>query len=201
MERMRVPDAEADLRLPYVPVLTIARSRGYEVRRVAAVKESGGEPRIDLLAPRYFAPLPDFADQHMVSPARQESGGIVVEGSAGIGRYGPPGYAYEVYTVGAGVRITNHTNAPYVGSDEYLFLEMADGSVLTGRQAHTSRSARSLSVVIQPGATGTVGGGPWFFRVGYGTPIRRILYMDGVHHFEWRWALGAPAPEKEEAPQ
>ncbi len=184
LKKVKVSPETEPVSKPFVPVVAIAKMRGYQVEFIPQYGDMG--PAFILTSPDSYLPPKDFIKQRIASPAVRRSGELEAEAGLSIRQGYPTGSKEAAYYVGAGVTITNKGKKTYVASDEFLFLEMWDGTVRRGDQGSESYTAREHQILITPGKSGSVAGGTWLFPVDTWVPIKRILYIDGCHRFEWQ---------------
>ena len=163
-----------------VPVLTLAKLRGYRLEYHA--KEGDLGPTYILTGPDYYIPLKDITRQEITASLAQRQADVEASCALQFGRHdGGP-------VLHVSVSIANRGKTTYHASDEFLFVEMGDGSVLAIDQISGSLTARTLDVPVARGSTGSVRGGPWLFRATYDVPIRNVVYADGLRMFVWHVA-------------
>lgn len=175
---------------PLIPLGWVARLRGYRTGGEFSRESSGWQ--FILSAPDSYTPTIAFRDQRVIEPARRSVDGLDLRADLSFGQTSVADVPMDNVLVT--VTVTNHRVREYVGSDNFLFVEMADGSVLAGDQETGSYSARALRVSMPAGASGTVKAA-WLVRADRHVPIRRIIYSDGVRTVTWTVAGGTRDPQ------
>jgi hypothetical protein len=165
---------------PFLPIGWVARLRGYRTGGEFSRDSSGWQ--FTLTAPDSYVPTLAFRDQRVVEPARRSVDGLDLRADLAFGQTSVAEVSMDSVLVT--VTVTNHLGRDYTASDNFLFVEMADGSVLAGDQVTGSASARDLKVRVAPGASAPVKAA-WLVRADNHVPIRRIVYSDGVRLVSW----------------
>jgi len=161
----------------YVPVLHIAKSLGYKIER--KLTPSGNQNIFNIVSPYCYKYLNNFFEQVIVSPFVQHSGDIVATAKLILSKKLGDESFYHAY---AQIIIKNKGKKTYNVLQHYLYLEKQDERIFT---QVFSRYGGSEMYPIAPGEVTVIPFISFGFRVEDYVPIRRIIYTDGWHRFEW----------------